>query len=46
MPTFTLAELSFNLGEPYEGDGTLRIHGVAEITSAKSGELSFVANPK
>lgn len=46
MPTFTLSELSEILGEPYEGDGSLCLESVGEITSAKEGTLSFVANPK
>ena len=46
MPTFSLDELSAKLGETYEGDGALLLHGVAEITTAKEGDLSFVANPK
>ena len=46
MPTFTLRDLSAELGEPFEGDGAILIQGVAEITAAKEGDLSFVANPK
>ena len=46
MPTYTLQELCERLGEPFEGDGSIQITGVAEITSAKEGDLSFVANPK
>ncbi len=46
MPSFTLHELCAKLGESYEGDGSTSIQGVAEITSAKKGDLSFVANPK
>lgn len=42
----TLKELSEKLGEPYEGDGSITLERVAEITSAKEGDLSFVANPK
>jgi len=29
-----------------DGDGSIRIHGVAKIEEAKEGELSFIANPK
>lgn len=43
---FTLAELSEKLAEPFEGDGATPLKGVAEITSAQEGDLSFVANPK
>lgn len=46
MPIYTLKELCEKLGEPFEGDGSIQITGVAEITSAKDGDLSFVANPK
>lgn len=46
MPTYTLRELCEKLGEPFEGDGSIQIAGVAEITTAKEGDLSFVANPK
>lgn len=46
MPAFTLQELAKELNEPFEGDGSIELKGVAEITSAKEGELSFVANPK
>ncbi len=46
MSAFTLQELAKELGEPFEGDGSIQLKGVAEITSAKEGELSFVANPK
>lgn len=46
MPVYRLSELSEALGESFEGDGSTGIKGVAEITSAREGELSFVANPK
>jgi UDP-3-O-[3-hydroxymyristoyl] glucosamine N-acyltransferase len=46
LPTYTLAELSELLGEPFEGNGSLVLTGVGEITAAKEGTLSFVANPK
>lgn len=46
MPTFTLEQLCQKLDEPFEGDGTVLLKGVAEIANAKEGELSFVANPK
>ncbi|MBD3267327.1 UDP-3-O-(3-hydroxymyristoyl)glucosamine N-acyltransferase [bacterium] len=46
MPKYTLAELSQKLGEPYDGDGSLLIESVGEITATKKGMLSFVANPK
>lgn len=46
MPQFTVAEISEQLGEAFEGDGSRIITGVGEITAAKEGILSFVANPK
>lgn len=46
MPTISLKDLSNELGEPFEGDGSTLLQGVAEITTAKQGDLSFVANPK
>ncbi len=46
MPTYSLEKLCEKLGTPFEGDGSIQISGVAEITSAKEGEISFVANPK
>ncbi|HOJ58665.1 MAG TPA: UDP-3-O-(3-hydroxymyristoyl)glucosamine N-acyltransferase [bacterium] len=46
MLTYTLKELCDRLGESFEGDGSILLSGVAEITAAQAGELSFVANPK
>ncbi|MGI6456795.1 MAG: UDP-3-O-(3-hydroxymyristoyl)glucosamine N-acyltransferase [bacterium] len=46
MPIYTLENLCQILGESFEGDGTIELKGVAEITAAKEGEISFVANPK
>jgi len=46
VATLTLKELCDRLEVSFEGDGLIPLNGVAEITSAKEGELSFVANPK
>jgi UDP-3-O-[3-hydroxymyristoyl] glucosamine N-acyltransferase len=46
VPSFSLAELSAALNVSYEGDGTVKVTGLAEINKAQEGELSFVANPK
>ncbi len=46
MPTFNLKELSVKLNEPFEGNGSVELTGVAPIETAKEGEISFVANPK
>lgn len=42
----TLKELCEKLNEPFEGDESTPIRGVAEIQNAQTGDLSFVANPK
>ncbi len=46
MPVFTLDQLCQKLEVAYEGDGSTQLQGVAEITAAKKGDISFVANPK
>jgi len=46
MPKFTLEQLCQKLEVSFEGEGQTPLEGVAEITTAKEGELSFVANPK
>jgi len=43
---FTLAEIVSRLGGRVEGDGSLVIDGVAPLDAAKSGQISFLANPK
>lgn len=42
----SLQELCDKLGEPFEGNASTLIKGVAEIGNASEGDLSFVANPK
>lgn len=42
----TLAELARLVGTRLQGDGAVRIHGVATLCSAGEGQLSFLANPK
>ncbi len=46
MPEYTLAEIAQKIGGEVHGDADIRIHGVAEIASAKKGELIFLANLK
>lgn len=46
MTTYSIKDLAEKLNCNYEGDGSIIIKGVAEITAAKEGDLSFVANPK
>lgn len=42
----TLAEIAENLGGVLEGDGTVLITGLAGLSDAGSGEVSFLSNPK
>jgi UDP-3-O-[3-hydroxymyristoyl] glucosamine N-acyltransferase len=42
----TLEEIASHLGGEIYGDGTVEISGVAGIEEAKSGDLTFVANPR
>ncbi len=42
----TLKELAELIGGTVVGDGEVEIHRVAGIDSAKSGEITFLANPK
>ena len=42
MPIYTLENLCQILGESFEGDGTIELKGVAEITAAKEGEISLL----
>jgi UDP-3-O-[3-hydroxymyristoyl] glucosamine N-acyltransferase len=44
--TLTVQELADRLGLAYEGDGTVRIAGVAALESAQPGDLVFCALPK
>ena len=42
----TLAQLAERLGAELRGDGTLTVSGVATLTEARRGDVSFLANPK
>lgn len=42
----TLAEIARLVGGDLDGDGSLRICGVAKIEEAQPGEISFISNPK
>lgn len=44
--TFSVAELARRLGAPFEGDGGVRIRGVADIRDAGEGDLVFLAKTK
>jgi UDP-3-O-[3-hydroxymyristoyl] glucosamine N-acyltransferase len=43
---FTLAELAERVGGTVEGDGTVAIRGLAGLTEAGPGDITFLANPK
>jgi UDP-3-O-[3-hydroxymyristoyl] glucosamine N-acyltransferase len=42
----SVAELALELGATFEGDGVLRITGIAGIRDAEPGDIAFVANPR
>lgn len=42
----TVNDLAARVGGTVQGDGTLRITGVAALRDAVAGDLSFLANPK
>jgi UDP-3-O-[3-hydroxymyristoyl] glucosamine N-acyltransferase len=42
----TVAELARKLGVAFEGDGSSRIKGIADIRVAALGDITFVANPR
>jgi len=42
----TLSQLSDQIGEKYYGDGSLGINGVAGISEAKEGDITFAVKPK
>jgi UDP-3-O-[3-hydroxymyristoyl] glucosamine N-acyltransferase len=42
----TLAELAERLGARLRGDGSMRVHGVAGIREATTGQVTFLANPR
>jgi UDP-3-O-[3-hydroxymyristoyl] glucosamine N-acyltransferase len=44
--TFTLAELAARVGGTVEGDGALRLEGVAPLEDATASDLSFLSNRK
>ena len=44
--SFSLAEIAARLGGDVLGDGEIRIHRVAPLTTAGEGEISFLSNPK
>jgi UDP-3-O-[3-hydroxymyristoyl] glucosamine N-acyltransferase len=44
--TYTIAELARGLGCPFEGDGSIRIKGVAALEQAGPGDLVFLSKAK
>ena len=42
----TLGELAQQLGVELRGDASVRVSGVATLSGARAGELSFLANPR
>jgi UDP-3-O-[3-hydroxymyristoyl] glucosamine N-acyltransferase len=46
VTTFTLAELAARVGGSVEGDGALRVEGIAPLEDAGPSEISFFANKK
>ncbi|MBN1558879.1 UDP-3-O-(3-hydroxymyristoyl)glucosamine N-acyltransferase [candidate division KSB1 bacterium] len=44
--TITVAEIAKWIDATVEGDDSMQITGLAKIEHAKSGQLSFIANPK
>jgi UDP-3-O-[3-hydroxymyristoyl] glucosamine N-acyltransferase len=42
----TLAQLAERLGAELRGDGRLTVSGIATLTEARPGDLSFLANPR
>jgi UDP-3-O-[3-hydroxymyristoyl] glucosamine N-acyltransferase len=44
--SFSVYQLAKLLDCPYKGKGSTKIHGVASLEDAKTGELVFLANPK
>ena len=43
---FTIQQVAAILGGEVQGDGTLAINMLAKIQDAKSGQISFLSNPK
>jgi UDP-3-O-[3-hydroxymyristoyl] glucosamine N-acyltransferase len=46
VASFTLAELAAKVGGEVQGDGTLRVEGVAPLEEAGPAQISFFANRK
>ncbi|ACG72375.1 UDP-3-O-(3-hydroxymyristoyl) glucosamine N-acyltransferase [Anaeromyxobacter sp. K] len=46
MASYTLAELAARVGGAVEGDGSLRLDGIAPLEEASASEISFFSNRK
>ncbi|MEN8183092.1 MAG: UDP-3-O-(3-hydroxymyristoyl)glucosamine N-acyltransferase [Myxococcota bacterium] len=46
MPGISVGELAARLGRSFEGDGEVRVAGVASLETAGPGDLSFVRSPR
>ncbi len=46
MPSIRLADLAQQLDAELHGDGDIVITGVASMQSAKTGQITFMVNPK
>src|ERR1019366_9486270 len=44
--SYSLEHLAKEIGATVKGDGTLKINGVAPLDAAKSGDITFVTNPR
>ncbi len=44
-PIYTLSQLATAIGASVRGDGECKIHDIASIVHAKSGEISFLSDP-
>lgn len=44
--SFSLEELARKIGATFEGDGSLRLTGIAPLDSAHEGDLTFLTNPR
>lgn len=44
--TYSIAELAGRLGAVLEGDGVAMVSGLASISEAQPGDLTFLANPR
>ena len=45
-PFHTAAQLAQRFGLGLQGDGDVRVSGVATLAGARPGELAFLANPR